>query len=239
MSSPANSLNITQAGVVVFDGVSAFSGRTITGGAGVTVTNGSGVSGNPTISLSGGGAGVDSIAVQTGTSPVVPDSNGLLTINGAVVSAGTNPVRSNGTGANTLALEVQTSQAISAADATKIGLSNFNSAQFSVAATGFVSALSTVNAKYTATAVSYQVLITDVIIGVTSNASARTITMPNAGMIAGQVWTVKDCAGTAQSANNITISGNGATIDGSATFVININYGSVDIFFDGTNFFVK
>ena len=68
----------------------------------------------------------------------MPDGNGLITINGAVVSAGTNPVRSDGTGANTLAIEVQTSQALAAADATKIGLANFDSASFAVAATGFV-----------------------------------------------------------------------------------------------------
>lgn len=91
---------------------------------------------------------------------------------------------------------------------------------------------------YTATAISYQVLITDKIIGVTSNASARTITMPNAGMVAGQSWTIKDQAGTAQSANNITISGNGANIDGASTFVINTNYGSATLYFDGTNFFI-
>lgn len=94
---------------------------------------------NITIDLAGGGKAIDSIAVQTGTSPVVPDANGLLTINGAVVAAGTNPVRTDGTGVNTLAVEVQTSQALAAADATKIGLCNFDSSRFTVSATGFVS----------------------------------------------------------------------------------------------------
>lgn len=93
---------------------------------------------NITLDLSGGAVAIEKIAVQTGTSPIVP-SAGIVTINGAVVAAGINPVRTDGTGANTLAVEVQTSQAIAAADATKIGLSNFNSAHFSVAATGFVS----------------------------------------------------------------------------------------------------
>ncbi len=91
------------------------------------------------VSLLGGGAAIDSIAVQTGTSPIVPTGGGLVTINGAVVSAGTNPVRTDGTGANTMAVEIQISQAIAATDATKIGLSNFNSAHFSVDANGFVS----------------------------------------------------------------------------------------------------
>lgn len=134
----SNDLNISQAGYVVFDGTATFSGRTFQAGSGITITNASGVAGNTTISLSGGSQAIDSIAVQTGTSPVVPDGNGLVTINGAVVSAGTNPVRSDGTGANTLALEVQTSQAIASADATKIGLCNFYSGSFGVSATGFV-----------------------------------------------------------------------------------------------------
>ncbi len=99
--------------------------------ANFTVTNGF-------VQLAGGGLAVDSVAVQTGTSPVVPTAGGLLTINGAVVAAGTNPVRSDGTGANTLALEVQISQALAATDATKIGLSNFDSAAFDVDANGFV-----------------------------------------------------------------------------------------------------
>lgn len=94
---------------------------------------------NITLDLAGGSIGIDSVAVQTGTSPVVPTVAGLLTINGAVVAAGTNPVRSDGTGANTMAIEVQISQAVAATDATKIGLANFNSAQFTVDANGFVS----------------------------------------------------------------------------------------------------
>jgi hypothetical protein len=96
---------------------------------------------NITIDLAGGSVGIDSIAVQTGTSPIVPTGAGLVTFNGAVVAAGTNPVRTDGTGANTVALEVQISQALAATDATKIGLANFNSAQFTVDANGFVSTL--------------------------------------------------------------------------------------------------
>jgi len=134
----SNDLNISVAGFVTFDGVSTFNGRTITAGAGVSITNGNGVAGNPVISLVGGATAIDSIGVQTGTSPIVPTAAGLVTINGAVVAAGTNPVRSNGTGPNTLALEVQTSQAIAAGDATKIGLSNYDSASFGVSAAGFV-----------------------------------------------------------------------------------------------------
>lgn len=90
------------------------------------------------VALAGGGQAIDSIGTQTGTNPIAPTAAGLVTINGAVVAAGTNPVRSDGTGANTMAIEVQISQALAAADATKIGLSNFDSSSFAVAATGFV-----------------------------------------------------------------------------------------------------
>lgn len=92
--------------------------------------------------------------------------------------------------------------------------------------------------NYVSTAISYAVLSTDSIVGVTNNSAARTITMPNSGLVSGQIFTIKDAAGTAASANNITISGNGSTIDGSATYLINTNYGSVSMVFDGTNFLI-
>lgn len=97
------------------------------------------VDANGFVSLSGGGQAIDSIAVQTGTSPIVPDGTGLVTINGATVLAGTHPVRTDGTGANTMAVEVQISQAIALTDATKVGLAAFDSAKFTTDANGFVS----------------------------------------------------------------------------------------------------
>jgi hypothetical protein len=72
---------------------------------------------------------------------VVPTGAGLVTFDGAVVANGTNPVRTDGTGANTMALEVQISAAIAATDVTRIGLAAFNSADFTVDANGFVSSV--------------------------------------------------------------------------------------------------
>ena len=96
------------------------------------------VDANGFVTLSGGsGAAIEKVNVQTGTTPIVP-SSGAITINGATVVAGIHPVRTDGTGANTMAVEVQISQALAATDATKIGLSNFSSAQFGVDANGFV-----------------------------------------------------------------------------------------------------
>ena len=102
------------------------------------------VDANGFVSLLGSGAAVESFAMQTGTSPIVPTGTGLVTFNGAVVVAGTHPVRTDGTGANTMALEVQISQAIAASNATNIGLAAFNSAQFTVDANGFVSAITAI-----------------------------------------------------------------------------------------------
>ena len=67
MPTPANSLNITQPGLVVFDGVSVFTGVTLTAGAGVTITNGSGIAGNPVISLTGGSSAIESVLTDNGT----------------------------------------------------------------------------------------------------------------------------------------------------------------------------
>lgn len=107
---------------------------TSTGGT-ITVTY---ASPNINIEAAGGTLAVDQFAMQTGTSPVVPDGTGLVTFNGASVAAGTNPVRTNGTGPNTMQLEVQTAPAIAATDATQIGLAAFDSAAFDVDANGFV-----------------------------------------------------------------------------------------------------
>lgn len=96
------------------------------------------VDANGFVSLTGGGSAIESIAVQTGTSPIVPTAGGLVTINGASVAAGTNPVRSDGTGPNTLAIEVQRAQAIASTNATNVGLAAFHNTRFTVDANGFV-----------------------------------------------------------------------------------------------------
>ncbi len=100
------------------------------------------VDANGFVTLKGGTEAIDSIGVDAtsggGTNPVLPTAAGLVTVNGAVVAAGTNPIRSVSTAANVYQIQAQISQAIAAADATKIGLANFDSASFAVAATGFV-----------------------------------------------------------------------------------------------------
>ena len=62
--------------------------------------------------------------------------------------------------------------------------------------------------------------------------SARTI-IPLASPTTGQRHVIKDSVGSA-AANNITITPSGKNIDGSASSTINLNYGSVTIVYNGT-----
>jgi hypothetical protein len=54
-----------------------------------------------------------------------------------------------------------------------------------------------------------------------------------ASPITGQTYRIKDNVGSAAS-NNITITPSGKNIDGVASKTININYGSMDIIYNGT-----
>ena len=81
----------------------------------------------------------------------------------------------------------------------------------------------------------YATLITDYLILVDSSA-ARTIN-PIAAPVTGTTYRIKDNVGSA-AANNITITPTGKNIDGAASFVINTNYGSVDICYNGTEWSV-
>ena len=64
-----------------------------------------------------------------------------------------------------------------------------------------------------------------------------TIEMPLvAGLIAGQRWTIKDISGLAGT-NIITVqASSGLLIDGFATYILNLNYGSVVLEYDGAGF---
>lgn len=94
--------------------------------------------------------------------------------------------------------------------------------------------------KRTATAVSVSVSASaDYIIGVTDNSAARTITLPS-GPNTGATYIIKDEAGTAGSANNITVTVTGGvkTIDGLTSQLITQNYGSLTVYYNGTNYFI-
>lgn len=77
----------------------------------------------------------------------------------------------------------------------------------------------------------YTTLAQDYVI-IVDTTSARTIT-PLASPKTGQTYRIKDNTGTAGS-NNITVTPSGKNIDGAASHVINTNFGSIDIVFNGT-----
>lgn len=102
---------------------------------------------NITLDLAGGAVAVEHLTANTGG--ILNPAANNFNIFGAVVAAGTTPLATAGA-ASTITVNVQTSQAIAAADATKIGLSNFDSASFGVAATGFVTLATSVPKLFTA-----------------------------------------------------------------------------------------
>lgn len=78
----------------------------------------------------------------------------------------------------------------------------------------------------------------DYCLNVTSTASARTVTVPNTPN-SNQIFIIKDGSGAAAT-NNITVTtpGGVVTIDGSTTYPINTNWGSVTLIFDGSNYLI-
>lgn len=81
----------------------------------------------------------------------------------------------------------------------------------------------------------YTATISDGIIVYTSLTAGRTVTLPDATLLRGKEYTIKDGSGDAAT-HNITIDGNGSqTIDGAATKVISTDYGSTRIKSNGAN----
>ena len=81
----------------------------------------------------------------------------------------------------------------------------------------------------------YTTLTTDYVIFVDTSA-ARTINLI-ASPVTGTTYRIKDNVGSA-AANNITITPNAGNIDGASTYVINSNYGSIDLVYNGTSWSV-
>lgn len=80
----ANSINANSTGLASYDGAGTWAGRTLTAGnAGVSISNGNGVSGNPTISVAGGGFPWTDVTTATQTLAI---NNGYVTNRGAGVT---------------------------------------------------------------------------------------------------------------------------------------------------------
>jgi len=182
---------------------------------------------------------IDEITVQAhtapGTSPVLANSSGNINVNGTIVAAHSIPIQSDSLAANTFNIEVQYASAIAATDGTKVGMAAFNSADFSVDATGFVTVIGTSNARLKFTtpgAYPYTTLANDQVILVDSSAP-RTINLI-ASPATGQTYYIKDNVGSAGT-NAITITPNAGNIDGAGSATMNINYGCAQIVYNGTS----
>lgn len=87
-------------------------------------------------------------------------------------------------------------------------------------------------------AASYTVKPADSIIWVTTSGGAITVTLPPARFNKERMLTVVDRSGNA-AANNVTLDGNGAeTINGAATFAMNVNRMSITLHCDGTEWYI-
>lgn len=100
------------------------------------------------ISVAGSSGGTPIVKVTPqahtapGTSPVLADGAGNINLNGSIVAAHSIPIQTDSLAANTINVEVQYAAAVAATDGTKVGMAAFNSAQFTVDASGFVSSVS-------------------------------------------------------------------------------------------------
>jgi len=82
----------------------------------------------------------------------------------------------------------------------------------------------------------YVVAATDDYLGVDSSGGAIQINLPNAPST-GRVYIIKDSTGSAATHNiTITTVGGVVTIDGGTTFVMNTNYESTVVLFNGTSY---
>lgn len=102
-----------------------------------------------TIETMGGGQPIEQITIDNstapGTNPVLPNASGNLTITGAQVANASlaNVIQTHSFAANSFAVAIQRTAAVAATDATKNGVSHFDSTDFTVDANGFVSASGT------------------------------------------------------------------------------------------------
>lgn len=89
--------------------------------------------------------------------------------------------------------------------------------------------------NYTTTSGNYDILTTDYIIG--CSVGNLLITLPAVSDIITQIYTVKDESGTALMSNITINTSDTSNIDGSSSYVIMTNYGSVSFYQNGTQWF--
>lgn len=178
-------------------------------------------------------------ATDTGSTTVTPNA-GNVTVSADIVTQQGIPIRTQSPLLHKYNVEVQYADSNATALGTKSGMAHFNSAQFNVDnTTGFVSLIASTTLSITSVthaASPYTVLSTDEFLAVQSSGGAITILLPNAPTT-GRVIYIKDSNGAANTNNiSVTTVGGVVTIDGSTTYTMNTNYGSINVIFDGSNY---
>jgi hypothetical protein len=90
--------------------------------------------------------------------------------------------------------------------------------------------------EYTSYSGTDSIALTDQVVLV-NNTAAATMTLPNAASVERQYFTIKDANGNAETYNIIidTVAG---TIDGNASLTMSVDYMSLTIYSDGTNYYI-
>lgn len=239
-----------------FSGAASSSGGRFLNGSAATLTTISSVNSNQGVTstcngtTAGTNQGIQGIAANgdisigaSGTAITTKNSGTNIGVIGLALNAGTTPTILGGYFGLQSANPTFASAALmcdNGAIAADIFVARDNgTAKFSIVDGGISVASSGRRVNRTATAISYTALTTDFIVGVTSTAAARTITLPAAATaVVGCIYVIKDESGAAAT-NNITVDGNGSeTIDGATTYVINTNYGAVCLYTDGTAWYL-
>jgi hypothetical protein len=210
----------TLTGVLIGNGTSAVTGNAITqfdvlvGGASNAITSiaPSATSGIPLVSAGSSSNPSFGTAVVAGGGTGITSTTAYAPIAGGTTSTG--PFQAITTGLST---------------AGYVLTSNGASALPSFQASG------TALLAYTAVSSGpYTVLSTDYYLGVTVSSTGISILLPNAPST-GRSYVVKDTAGGAATHNiTVTTVGGSVNIDGSTSFVMNTNYESVELIFNGT-----
>ena len=96
-----------------------------------------------------------------------------------------------------------------------------------------------VNSPVHSTAISYAAALSDYIIEVSDTSASRTITLPTAAAAnTGKIYIIKDSSGAAfTNGFPIIIQPSSGTIDGASDFQIVYNYGSVQVYSDGSDWY--
>jgi hypothetical protein len=80
----------------------------------------------------------------------------------------------------------------------------------------------------------------ETLMGVTSTAAARTITLPSAATYSGRTYFVKDESGAASATNYIRVQPGtaGQTLDGASYYDIKVAYEGLIVYSNGSNWFI-